>query len=609
MNHPFLNVSESLKGVRWNAAPFDERAVTRMMQHYGLAEIVARLLAARSIAPEAATEFLSPTLKDHFPNPFSLKGMEALAEDLSEKIIHKEPLAIFGDFDVDGATSSAILVRFFRACGLNVPVYIPDRMSEGYGPNVMAFAKLKADGAKTVILADCGTTAHMVIEAGRNMGLELVILDHHEPESDLAPAHHLINPKQAGDVSGLSMLAACGVCFLTCVAINKKLKEKDYYPKNGLSEPDLKQLLDLVALGTVCDMVPLTGANRLLVRAGMAFLNKRQNLGIAALCDTAKITKDISIMDLGFSIGPRINAGSRVHRSDLGAKLLATENAQEALDLAWALHDCNERRKEMQKEMMQLAEERVKTLALHQHPVIVVDLPEGYSGLAGLVAGRLKDKYGKPACVVTYEEATDGTREARGSGRSVKGISMADLFQAARQKDILLKGGGHAMAGGFTLLPERLDDFRAFIADYVHTLDTILPGIPDLIIDGLITVQGATTRAIKMLEQEVGPFGQGHEPPRFAMANVCVHQPKRVGNGSHIMCQISDMEGGVRIKGVAFGIADDPLGQAILNSNGAPLHLAGSLKVDTWQGNERAEFHIEDGIMAAAARGHTIQAA
>ena len=590
-----------VSGARWRFQDIDERAVAQMMQTRGLPEIVARLLSARKIPVEQAEEFLFPTLKDHFPNPLSLAGMAALTADLAQDVIDNAPIAILADFDVDGATSAAILKRSLAGFGVNAPIYIPDRLNDGYGPNVPLLTNIKMDGAETVIIADCGTTAHDVIEAGKAMGLKIMILDHHEPEETLPEADHLINPKRADDSSGLSMLAACGVCFLTCIALKAELRGRGFFAQKNIPEPDLKTLMDLVALGTVCDMVPLTGPNRLLTRAGLHVMNQRQNAGIRALCETAKITGEITPMQLGFGLGPRINAGSRVHRSDLGAKLLSTDSDREAQDLAWALHDCNERRKEIQKEMMRMAETQIKDLELQGHPVMIIDLPDGHAGLSGLVAGRIKDKYGKPACVVTYQDMDSGVREGRGSGRSVQGVSMAELFAAAREADVITKGGGHAMAGGFTILPNRVDDFRSFVADYIAALETPAEPQQDLMIDSLITVQGAAPRAVKILEDHAGPFGQGHEPPRFALADVTVSNAKRIGNGSHVMCQVSDREGGTRMKGIAFGIADDPLGQTLLKANyDQPLHLAGSLKFDNWSGTDRSELHIEDAAIAAA---------
>lgn len=593
MTTPFLNVSQSLSGARWISHSVSDLDVTRMMQQHGLPEIVSRLLVSRSVAPEQAISFLTPTLQDHFPNPLSMKNMEAAAETLTKAIIDRKPMQIFGDFDVDGATSSAILFRFFKMAGMTLPIHIPDRLNEGYGPNVPALAQFKAEGIELVIMADCGTGAPDVIEAGRNMGLDIIILDHHEAGETLPPATHLVNPKQPGCTSGLDMLAACGVCFLLCVAINTKLKENGYYARENITPPDLKSFLDLVAFGTVCDMVPLTGANRLFVKKGMQVLNTKNNHGIRSLCETGNVKDEITMMHLGFTLGPRINAGSRVHNSSLGAKLLSTDNEREAMDLAWALHDCNERRKLIQKDMLKAAENRISALSLNDDPILIVDLPDGHAGLAGIVAGRLKDKYQKPACVITYAD-TDNGREGRGSGRSIKGISMADLFQAAYEKNIIIKGGGHAMAGGFTLIPDRVDDFRNFIRDYADTMKLYIPETPDFFIDSLISVQGAQPAAIKKLENELGPFGTGHEEPVFALGNVHVYNARIVGNG-HVSCQIGDREGGARVKGIAFNQAEEPLGKAILNNKGEPLHLAGNLKIDSWQGRDNASLHIKDG--------------
>lgn len=590
MPDSLFNIEKSLMQSRWVMPDIELSLIEQVARKYGLPEAVARLLCARQIDEEDVTRFLNPTLKNDFPDPFSLKGMRELTEDVSEAILKKRKISIFGDFDVDGATSSAILHRFLKHYGVEAPIYIPDRLTEGYGPNTEALQKLKADGAEIVFLLDCGTTAFDIVAEGKAMGLEIIILDHHEAEEKLPNAKHIINPKRKDDASGLSMLAACGVTFLTCIAINNRLKEK-----TGQAGPDLKNLLDLVALGTVCDMVPLKGANRLFVKAGFAQMAKRQNPGIAALLETAKVNGAPDVFTAGFIMGPRINAGSRVHKADLGAQLLSTDDAEEAKNIAWTLHDCNEKRKEIQAQMEFEAIEKVEKLGLDQFSAIVVDDEDWHPGLAGLVAGRLKDKYGKPACVITYTE--NGRKEGKGSGRSVAGINIAKVFIDARNAGLLEKGGGHAMAGGFTVLPEKIDAFRKFVYEQVKNQASSLAANSESLIDGVLSVRGLRADFVKMLRDSVGPFGQEHPEPLFVINNVRIHSADVVGS-AHVRVLAGDWEGGTRLKAVAFRAVDTPLGDALLKQGKRPFHLCGTLKINEWQGRESVEMHIKDAAFA-----------
>jgi single-stranded-DNA-specific exonuclease len=597
MSHTLLKVDSSLMQSRWVIPNVSQDIVERIARQNDLPEIVARLIGVRNIPLETIESFLDPKLSRDFPDPFALRGMTALADDLAQAVIDGKKIAVFGDFDVDGATSTAILVRFLRHCGADVRFYIPDRMKEGYGPNINALAKLRAEGADIVILADCGTTAHDIVEQAVATGLDVIILDHHEAEETLPAAKHLINPKRRDDTSGLTMLAACGVSFLTVVAVNTKLRERGFFKDKP--EAPLKGWLDLVALGTVCDMVPLTGPNRLFVRAGFAQMAKRENTGIDALCHVAKLTDDPNVYHAGFVLGPRINAGSRVHQADLGARLLLTENPEEAKNIAWTLNDCNEKRKDIQAEMFAGAVGQVEERGLSGDPVIVVDDESWHPGLAGLVASRLKEKYNCPAVVVTYAPGPDNALEGRGSGRSVPGVNIAAAFIDARAAGLLVKGGGHAMAGGFTLLPEHLESFRAFIKDHVSRQMNGQPSVSETIVDSVLSVRGAQYDFIEMIQRKLGPFGAGHEEPVFALPAVRLHTVDMVGT-DHIRCMVSDWEGGSRMKAMAFRAADTPLGQALLKQGSRPIHLIGHFKLDTWNGAKRVEMHILDAALAAA---------
>lgn len=594
-----FHIEQSLNKARWVAAEADNDIVARLARDQDVPEIVARLLAGRGVPPEEAQRFLSPTFKNDFPDPFSLKGMVEMAAELAQAIRDKKSIAIFGDFDVDGATSSALLHRFFKHFGVDAPIYIPDRMAEGYGPNIEALRSLKEQGADIIMMLDCGTTAFDTVAQGMDLGLRIVILDHHEAEDTLPRAAHIINPKRKDDTSGLDMLAAVGVTFMACVAINNKLRESGYYNNTGFSEPPLKEWLDIVALGTVCDMVPLTNLNRLIVKTGFGTMHKTANPGLRALLDTAKIEGAVTPYHAGFVLGPRINAGSRVHQADLGAKLLSTLDAQEANNIAWTLHDCNDKRKEIQKEMERTAFEMIEAQGLDQNAVIIVDLPDGHPGLAGLVAGRIKEKYAKPSCVITYTPNTDGVIEGRGSGRSVPGIHIAQAFIDARLAGLLEKGGGHAMAGGFTITPDNIEAFRVFMDEHICAQSQNRNSNIETRIDAILSVRGVRADFIKMIHEKFGPFGQGHEEPLFVFSNVRIHAADIVG-GAHIRTLIGDWEGGARIKAMAFKAVDTPLGDALLKEGRRAFHLAGTLKVDTWQGRENVEMHIRDGAFAIA---------
>ena len=590
-----LKIDRSLMLARWVIPTVSADDVAQIARAHELPEIVARLISARKIPVDTIESFLDPKLSRDFPDPFKLQGMAALADDLAQAIMQGKKIAVFGDFDVDGATSTAIFVRFLRHCGVDARFYIPDRMKEGYGPNINALLKLRAEGADIAVLVDCGTTSHDVVEQAVKAGLEIVILDHHETEDKLPLAKHLINPKRKDDTSGYTMLAACGVSFLTVVAINTRLRENGFFKDRP--EAPLKNWLDLVALGTVCDMVPLTGPNRLFVRAGFAQMAKRENIGITALGDVAKLTGDPTGYHAGFVLGPRINAGSRVHEADLGARLLLTDDKDEAQNIAWTLNDCNEKRKDIQAEMYAAAVNQVEDRGLSNDPVIVVDDESWHPGLAGLVASRLKEKYNCPAVVIAYAPGAEATLEGRGSGRSIAGVNIAAAFIDARHEGLLLKGGGHAMAGGLTILPSQLPAFRAFMKSHVSKQRNGQPSIYETTIDGVLSVHGAQFSFIKMIQDKFGPFGAGHEEPIFALPAVRLHMVDLVGE-DHVRCMVSDWEGGPRMKAMAFRAADTPLGQALLKQGSRPIHLIGHFKLDTWKGGERVEMHILDAAYA-----------
>lgn len=589
-----LDVQKSLNNKRWVFPKSEQDVVARIAQNNNLPEFLARLLHTRGVDADNVQGFLNPTLRDNFPDPFSMAGMRELAEDVAACIMGGRNIAVLADFDVDGATSGSILTRFFRHFRLDVPVYIPDRLNEGYGPSREALLSLKDQGASFVIMADCGITAFEAIDAGRDMGLDLAVFDHHEAEDQLPNATHIINPKRKDDSSGLDMLAACGVSFMACVAINSVLREQGFFQKQGIGEPPLKSWLDLVALGTVCDMVPMRGINRLLVRVGFEQMAYMNNPGIKALCEMGNLEEAPKPIHAGFVIGPRINAGSRVHRSDIGVKLLSTDSLEEARSLAWTLEKCNEERKAIQSKMMKDAVAKVEAEGLQHDPIIIVADPDWHPGLSGLVAGRLKERFGKPAVVVTFTNNQEGIQEGRGSGRSIKGVNLAEGFIAARNAGLLVKGGGHAMAGGFTIIPDRLPEFREFMIVHVESQKAQEEMVEETLIDSLATVRGAHPEFVKMIHGNVGPYGIGHEEPVFALANVRLYNVD-VLKDKHVRAQIGDWEGGTRMKTIMFNGVGTGLGDYMLQSKDKPLHLAGQFQINTWMERESVEFHLSDG--------------
>lgn len=602
-----FDFEESLGGKKWNILKSDDELVRQLAQRHDLPEFVSRLLVQRGVTSDTIENYLNPTLKNDFPDPFSMMGMREFAEDIADAIIGGVQIGILADFDVDGATSASIMTRFLRHFDITAPVYIPDRLKEGYGPSKEALQSLKDQGADYVVMLDCGITAFEPIQDGIDMGLKIAVFDHHEPEGGLPNATHVINPKRHDDEAGLEMLAACGVTFIACVAINSVLRERGYFKDNNKPEAPLKSWLDLVGLGTVCDMVPLQGINRLFVKAGFDQMAHRDNPGIDALCQVGKIETLPSPKDAGWSLGPRINAGSRVHKSDIGAKLLSTDDQEEAMSYAWALEDCNVERKKIQSTMMQVALNKVEFLKGNEEHFILVDDESFHSGLSGLVAGRLKDRYEKPAIVVTYVENEQGVLEGRGSGRSIKGVNMAELFQAAREAGVLIKGGGHAMAGGFTISPDKLDDFRTFVGEFIGAIKD-KPVIEPLDIAAIASLRSARPEFVKLLMEKVGPFGMGNPEPIFALSDIRV-QTVDVLKDKHIRIMMSDNDRGSRMKAMFFGGVGTPLGDALLkNYRQTVFHLVGQFQINSWQGRETVEFHLMDGIDIMASDISNMQA-
>ncbi|MBX6368859.1 MAG: single-stranded-DNA-specific exonuclease RecJ [Rhodospirillales bacterium] len=584
----FLGVERSLCGKRWRQRPADARAALALSQRHGLPEIVGRVLAARGVPPEEAERFLAPRLRDQLPDPSRFRDMEKAAGRIAAAVMGGELVAVFGDYDVDGATSSALLERFLRSVGGRVRVYIPDRQKEGYGPNLPALLRLKEEGATVAVTVDCGITAFEVLAKATAAGLDIVVVDHHVAEPSLPQAFAVVNPNRLDEAPGYGNLAAVGVAFLLAVAVNRALRRAGWYVARP--EPDLLQLLDLVALGTVADVVKLTGLNRALVAQGLKVMQRRSNCGIAALADIGRVSGRLDAYAAGYILGPRVNAGGRVGEAFLGARLLATDDPAEAAALAARLDGFNTERREIEAGVLAAAIEAVERETVPS-PVVFVAGEGWHPGVIGIVASRLKERYNRPACVVALENGT-----GKGSGRSVSGFELGAAVIAARQAGLLVNGGGHAMAAGFTVERDRIAALRDFLAARVEATLGSEPLVPELALDGAVAAGAATPELVATLET-LAPFGAGNAEPRFALPSVRVVRAEVVG-GAHVRAVLADAAGAARINAIAFRCLDTALGPALLQGAGATFHVAGTLRADRWNGETRVQLCLEDAAPA-----------
>jgi single-stranded-DNA-specific exonuclease len=589
--HAFLGVERSYGGRAWRQRRADDRQGLAIAQRFGIPELVGRLLAARHVTVDSAASFLNPTLRELLPDPSGFRDMDRAVERLLQAITRQEKIAVFGDYDVDGATSAALLHRFFAAVGIAVRLYIPDRLTEGYGPNAPALLRLREEGIAVVITVDCGITAFAPLAAAATVGLAVIVLDHHVAEPQLPAAAAVVNPNRLDETAGHGQLAAVGVTFLLVVALNRALRAAGWYG-DGRAEPDLKQWLDLVALGTVCDVVPLTALNRALVGQGLKVMARRGNIGLVALADVAGLKETPGTYHAGFVLGPRINAGGRIGAADLGVRLLTTADPAEAAALARQLDALNAERRVLEQTTLEAAIAQVEGQRTPERALVFASGEGWHPGVIGIVAGRLKERYGRPACVVA---TADGV--GKGSGRSVNELDLGSAVIAARQAGLLINGGGHAMAAGFTVAAERVADLAAFLNERVASAAGG-PIVPLLEIDGAIAGAAATPELAQMVER-LAPFGSGNPEPRFAVTDLRVVRGEVVGEG-HVRLLLAGSSG-MRLKAIAFRSADGPLGQALLCGGGAPLHLAGNLRADNWQDREGVQLIVDDGAPAQAA--------
>ncbi|MFZ3005630.1 MAG: single-stranded-DNA-specific exonuclease RecJ [Phenylobacterium sp.] len=554
----------------------------------GLPEPLARALASRGVEDGQGEHYLNPTLKALFPDPSSFMDMDKAAQVLVDAVAKGRPMAVFADYDVDGASSAAQLVRWTRALGAPLRIYVPDRITEGYGPSPAAFRRLKDEGVELVITVDCGAAAMEAVTYAVEIGLEVVVIDHHLMRGDeVPPATALVNPNRPGCGSGQGVLAAAGVTFVLLAALNREARKQGLFSEDR-PEPDIRQWLDLACMGAICDVTQLVGFNRALASQGLKVMSGWRNPGLKALLDVAKSQGPATAFHVGFVLGPRINAGGRIGRADLGARLLSTDDPREAADLAAELDALNASRKEVEREVLEQAVQIIERESNQGDlPVLLVAADDWHPGVIGIVAGRLRERYRKPVMVIGVDRAAN---IGKGSGRSQPGVNLGRAVQAAYEAGLLIAGGGHAMAAGLSVKPDTIPELRAFLCERLADESEVAAAEDGLDIDALITTRGAD-RALYESFQRMAPFGPGNPEPVFALSDVRVERAMAL-KGGHVRVTLTDRTGG-KLKAVAWRSEGTETGARLL-AEGGGLHIVGRLKPDDWQGRSSVELEIED---------------
>ncbi len=583
-----LDIEQSVSGFRWIHKECDSRLALTIQQRFQLPEIVARILASKNIGLDAVEAFLNPTLRHHLPNPFTLKDMEKAARRMAKAIIAGEPIGLMGDYDVDGATSTAVLKMFLEKCGITTYSFIPDR-EDGYGPNGPKMKEFHDLGCQVVATLDCGMTAFDPIAYGTEIGVDVIVLDHHDADETRLPnAYAIVNPKRLDeDVNHpCHYMAAVGVVFLFTVALNSILRAEGFYADK--TEPNLMEYLDLVAFGTVCDVVKLQGVNRLFVKSGLKQMKNGRNLGLRALAELVNLSEAPTAYHLGYVFGPRINACGRVGKSDIGMKLLSADDMATATILANELEALNLTRREIETAVLLEAIEQVESHPIDT-PFLIVQGENWHQGVVGIVAGRLKDKYNLPVFALSIEND-----EVKGSSRSVQGVDLGTLVMNAIQSGILSRGGGHPMAAGFSLNKDKLDTFKDYLKEHIKP-EMIGNDASTIEVDGVLSVTGVNDTLMDALAL-LAPYGESNPEPKFVLKDVLVVRTNMLKNG-HIACTLSG-KNGKNINAIAFRAADTELGVRLLNSHNRYMHVLGLLKRDTWRGQTKIQFQISDIAMA-----------
>ncbi len=586
---PFLGVTSSVRDFIWtDRLKGASHMATAISQRHDLPEILGRVLAARDVDLDDVEVFLDPSLKALMPDPNCMQDMDKASERIADAIVRGEKITIFGDYDVDGASSSALLHRLFAAHGLDARIYIPDRIFEGYGPNKDAIETLIDEGARLIITVDCGSTSHEALGVAKERGIDVVVIDHHQADAILPDVHSVVNPNRQDDLSGLGHLAAAGVVFMTMVAVVRALRVRDYY-KDGKRPPDMLEWLDIVALATVCDVVPLKGLNRAFVTKGLQVMRYRKNIGLRLLSDVSGLKSAPNPYHLGFLLGPRINAGGRIGDAALGSKLLSLDDEIEAERIAQLLDKLNKERKEMETRTLEeaLAQAEFALDGDPDLPMLITGADDWHKGLVGLVASRLTDKFRRPSLVISWTDTGEGT----GSARSIGGVDLGAVVREAVSKGLLIKGGGHAMAAGLTVTRDNFEALKAFMMEKLQKSVTEARDKAALEIDGSMTPRSANVDLMDLLDK-AGPYGQNNPTPRFAFPAHRVSFSKIIGE-NHVKCSLMAADGS-KIDAIAFRSVGTPMGDLLLDKQKPSIHVAGQLTRNDWGGREKIELIIDD---------------
>lgn len=585
----YLGVTASARGLQWRErlAPQAAKIATTISQRYNLPELLGRVLASRDVGVDDVPVALDPTIKALMPDPSVVRDMDVGARRLADAIEKREKIAVFGDYDVDGACSSALMKLFLAHHGIDARIYIPDRLLEGYGPNPEAIDMLARE-SRLIVTVDCGTTSFETLAAAKPHGTDIVVVDHHQADERLPDVVAVINPNRQDDLSGLGHLCAAGVVFLLLVATARELRGRNIYTKE-MPPPNLLGMLDLVALATVCDVVPLKGLNRAYVTRGLQVMHARSNVGLKALSDAAGLAVAPTAYHLGFVLGPRINAGGRIGDAGLGARLLSGDDELEAARIAVLLDKLNRERKAIETSTLEEAVATAERIVDEQpdRAVLIVGGESWHKGVVGLVSSRLTERFRRPSCVIAWDEKGRGTA----SLRSIDGVDIGEAVRAAVAEGILEKGGGHAMAAGLTVVRDKLAALDAFMNARLAKKTGAARSAAAFDLDGALTPVSVNDELMALVEK-AGPYGQGNPQPRFAFPAHRVRFAKVVGE-AHVRCTLEAGDGS-KLDAVAFRAAGQPIGETILQSAGLPIHVAGHLRRDTWNGRNRLELVIED---------------
>ena len=574
----------SVVGKNWIQKEFDLDEIKFIKENFFLDEIVAKLLSIRKIKREEINFFLNPSIKNSLPNPYSLNDMQKAIDRTISCIVSNEKVGIFGDYDVDGATSTAILGNYFRSLNLPYEIYIPDRQKEGFGPNEKGFDYLIENGSKLIFTVDCGTLSYLPIEYANTKKIDVIVIDHHQSEINLPKAHSIVNPNRFDDRSDLNYLCAAGVCFMFLVALNKRLRENNWFINKSINEPDLLNFLDLVSLGTICDVVPLINLNRAFVNQGLKVVNQKKNLGLKTLIENSEIENNLTTYHLGYVLGPRINAGGRVGKSTHGAKLLLNNDSKDAFKISSELNNYNKERQLLEKEL--LKDIMDKDYGLTDDPVIVLYGENWHEGIIGIIAARIKEKYNKPTFIISTKSGL-----AKGSARSIYGFDIGTAVIAAVQNKILVRGGGHKMAAGFTLDTDKISEFKNFLIRKFKSININLESKKNIFYDTEISPSAINIDFYDKINV-LSPFGSGNPEPKFVIKNVRPLNSKIVGE-KHIKSVFEGSDSSV-FKTITFNCVDNELGSYLLKKNIKNFNILGKLSLNEWRGQKNVEFIIDD---------------